>query len=426
MSDAVPGITVGLVGTGRMGSAMAHAIARAGLPLVVNNRSPERAQALADELGARVVASPADVAAAADVTLTMLADDAAVASVYGGPDGLLEGARRGTVLVDLSTVTPEALRAFESAARDAGVGLLDAPVSGSTATAESGQLTLMVGGAAADLERARPALEPLAKAIFHLGPLGTGAAMKLAVNTVIFGLNGALSEGLVLAELAGIDREAAYDVLAASAVGAPYVGYKRAAFVDPDGRRSRSRSTSPQGPGADHRPRRLPRHAGAAGRREPRADAGGIGGRPRSNDFSTVAVELRARARPAVAAGELGAPTGRVDALTTDHRADAAGVPATRPRHPWSPVVGAGASTAMAARILIKDAIVLAQDPYPRRAAAGGRARRRRRDRRRRADPVRGRRAGHRRHGDIVIPGFIDTHRHTWETSIRTCARTSP
>ncbi len=79
MSDAGPGITVGLVGTGRMGSAMAHAIARAGLPLVVNNRSPERAQALADELGARVVASPADVAAAADVTLTMLADDAAVA-----------------------------------------------------------------------------------------------------------------------------------------------------------------------------------------------------------------------------------------------------------------------------------------------------------------------------------------------------------
>ncbi len=93
----------------------------------------------------------------------------------------------------------------------------------------------MVGGDAADLDRARPALEALAKTIFHLGPLGTGAAMKLATNAVIFGLNGALSEGLVLAELAGIDRAAAYDVLAASAVGAPYVGYKRAAFLDPDG-----------------------------------------------------------------------------------------------------------------------------------------------------------------------------------------------
>ena len=85
----------------------------------------------------------------------------------------------------------------------------------------------MVGGTAEDLERARPVLEALARRIFHLGPLGSGAAMKLAVNTVVFGLNGALSEGLVLAERAGIDRNAAYDVLVESAVGAPYVGYKR-------------------------------------------------------------------------------------------------------------------------------------------------------------------------------------------------------
>ena len=86
---------------------------------------------------------------------------------------------------------------------------------------------------------------PLAKTIFHIGPLGTGAAMKLAVNTVIFGLNQALAEGLVLAEAAGIDRALAYDVIAASAAGAPFVGYKRAAFLDPEtGRRSRSPSTS--------------------------------------------------------------------------------------------------------------------------------------------------------------------------------------
>ena len=113
----------------------------------------------------------------------MLADDAAVAQVYGA-DGRAprRGASRLGVLVDLSTVTPEALRAFAPAARAAGVGLLDAPVSGSTALAEAGQLTLMVGGDEADLERARPALEALAKTIFHLGPLGTGAAMKLAVE----------------------------------------------------------------------------------------------------------------------------------------------------------------------------------------------------------------------------------------------------
>jgi 3-hydroxyisobutyrate dehydrogenase/2-hydroxy-3-oxopropionate reductase len=168
------------------------------------------------------------------VVLTMVADDAAVVAVFRGGDGLLAGARPGSVLVDLSTVTPDTIRGFEPDARAAGVGLLDAPVSGSVATAESGQLTLMVGGTAEDLERARPALEPLAKAIVHVGPLGSGAAMKLAVNTVIFGLNEALAEGLVLAEAAGIDRSLAYGVIAESAVGAPYVGYKRAAFVEPD------------------------------------------------------------------------------------------------------------------------------------------------------------------------------------------------
>lgn len=225
---------VALVGTGRMGSAMARCLARAGLPLVVHNRTRDRAEALAAELGARVAATPAEAASGADVVLTMLADDAAVRSVYDGAEGLLAGAARGTVLADLSTVTPDTLRAFDAAARSAGVGLLDAPVSGSVTTAEAGQLTLMVGGAAEDLERARPALEPLAKAIVHVGPLGSGAAMKLAVNTVIFGLNEALAEGLVLAEAAGIDRSVAYGVIAESAVGAPYVGYKRAAFLEPD------------------------------------------------------------------------------------------------------------------------------------------------------------------------------------------------
>jgi 3-hydroxyisobutyrate dehydrogenase-like beta-hydroxyacid dehydrogenase len=100
--------------------------------------------------------------------------------------------------------------------------------------AESGKLTIMVGGAAADLERARPVLDALAATVFHMGPLGSGAAMKLAVNIVIFGLNQAVAESIRLAEEAGIDRAAAYDVLAVSAVGAPYLGYKRAAFLEPD------------------------------------------------------------------------------------------------------------------------------------------------------------------------------------------------
>jgi 3-hydroxyisobutyrate dehydrogenase/2-hydroxy-3-oxopropionate reductase len=228
--------TVAIVGTGRMGSATARALARAGHELVLYNRSRDRADALAAELGAgaRSVASAAEAAEAAEVTLSMLADDAACRFVYGGSDGLVAGAHAGGVVVDLSTIRPETVRAFEPEVRATGSGFLDSPVSGSVKLAESGQLTLMVGGTNADLDRARPVLESIAKAIFHLGPVGSGAAMKLAVNTVIFGLNQALAEGLVLAEAAGIDRAVAYDVIATGAAGAPYVGYKRAQFLDPE------------------------------------------------------------------------------------------------------------------------------------------------------------------------------------------------
>jgi 3-hydroxyisobutyrate dehydrogenase/2-hydroxy-3-oxopropionate reductase len=217
-----------------MGGSMAHALAAAGFEVVCWNRTPDAAAALAAELGGRAVASPAEVARSADVCVSMLADGAAVAAVFGGPDGLVAGARPGNVLVDSSTVPPSTIRQFEAAARRAGAGILDAPVSGSVGLARSGTLTIMVGGEAADVEAARPVLSALGSTIFHLGPLGTGAAMKLAVNTVIFGLNQALAEGLVLAEAAGIDRVRAYDVLAASAIGAPYVGYKRAAFIEPE------------------------------------------------------------------------------------------------------------------------------------------------------------------------------------------------
>lgn len=227
--------TVGLLGTGRMGSALARALRTAGHDLILWNRSPAAAASLASELGGTAVRQPADVAAAAGICITMLADGSAVDDVLGGPDGLVAGSSAANVLVDCSTVPPATIRAHEHAARSAGAGILDAPVSGSVALATSGKLTLMVGGDAADLERARPILEALAPTIFHLGPLGTGAAMKLAVNTVIFGLNQAVAEGLVLAERAGIRPEVAYDVLTASAAGAPYVAYKRAAFLDPDG-----------------------------------------------------------------------------------------------------------------------------------------------------------------------------------------------
>ena len=226
--------TVGVLGIGRMGAAMARALHAADHDLVLWNRTPPAAEALAAELGARVALTPAEVAADASVCITMLADGPAVDDVYGGASGLIAGAGPHTVLVDASTVPPSVLRGHEAAIRATGAGVLDAPVSGSVATARAGKLTLMVGGTPEDLERARPVLDALAATLFHIGPLGSGAVMKLAVNTAIFGLNQTVSEALVLAEAAGIERSVAYDVLAASAAGAPYLGYKRAAFVEPE------------------------------------------------------------------------------------------------------------------------------------------------------------------------------------------------
>jgi 3-hydroxyisobutyrate dehydrogenase-like beta-hydroxyacid dehydrogenase len=106
---------------------------------------------------------------------------------------------------------------------------------GSVSVAEKGELTIMVGGGDADLERARPVFDALAKRVFHLGPLGSGAVMKLAVNAVVFGLSGAISEALVLAERAGVERSRAYEVFGASVIGSPFVSYKQDAFLDPEG-----------------------------------------------------------------------------------------------------------------------------------------------------------------------------------------------
>jgi 3-hydroxyisobutyrate dehydrogenase-like beta-hydroxyacid dehydrogenase len=228
-------VRVAVIGTGRMGSAMARSLARGGAELTLFNRTPGRSTALADELGARVAESAADAAAGADVAITMLTDGDAVRAMWDGPDGLVAGAHEGGVLVDSSTVPPDTLAGFEATAHERGSGILDAPVSGSTKLAETGQLTIMAGGSEEDLERARPALDLLARQVDHVGPLGSGAALKLAVNALIFAINNSVAEALVLAERAGIDRATAYEVFASSAAAAPFVGYKRDSFVDPDG-----------------------------------------------------------------------------------------------------------------------------------------------------------------------------------------------
>ena len=230
----MPEPTAAVLGTGRMGSAMAERLVAQGLKVVVYNRTADRAIELARRTGARAAATPAEAAAEADVIITMVADDAAVRALFDGPDGVAAGIRADSVAVDMSTVLPATIRSVAAGIEATGAGILDGPVSGSVTSTLAGELTIMVGGSAAHLELARPVLDRLAKLVVHVGPLGTGAAMKLAVNTLIYGLNGAIAEGLVLAERNGIDRALAYDVFSASAAGAPFVGYKRAAFVDPD------------------------------------------------------------------------------------------------------------------------------------------------------------------------------------------------
>lgn len=231
MSGHQPAVAV--VGTGRMGAAMVGRLRDAGFAVTVYNRTRATAQAVADRFGATVADTPRDAAARADVLVASLADDAAVEAAYRGADGLAAGLRPGAVVLETSTIDPETVHAIRPLVEGRGATVLDSPVSGSVPLVEKGQLTVMVGGDPAALETARPVLEALATRIFHLGPSGAGAAMKLAVNAVVHALNLALSEALVLAERAGVAREAAYEVFAASAVAAPFVLYKREAFERP-------------------------------------------------------------------------------------------------------------------------------------------------------------------------------------------------
>jgi 3-hydroxyisobutyrate dehydrogenase-like beta-hydroxyacid dehydrogenase len=226
---------VAVVGTGRMGAAMARRVAAAGHPLTLWNRTRATAESVAAGLpGVAVAPTAREAAAAADVVIVSLADDAATRSAYGGEDGLVAGLARGTVVADTSTVAPETIRALEDEVRATGAVLVDTPVSGSVTTVESGAILVMAGGDADAVERARPALESFAQRIILLGPLGSGATMKLAVNAMVFGLNQTLAEALVLAEKAGVERELAYEVFASSAVAAPFVAYKRAAYEHPE------------------------------------------------------------------------------------------------------------------------------------------------------------------------------------------------
>ena len=169
----------------------------------------------------------------ADVCLVSLADDVAVTSTYLDDSGLIAGLQSGAVVCDTSTVAPATVRSLAPLVGQKNATLIDTPVSGSVSTVESGTLTVMVGGDSAALDQARPVLDAFAKSIFHLGDVGAGATMKLVVNSLVHSLNVAVSEALVLAEKAGLDREIVYDIFESGAAGAPYVKYKRTAFLQP-------------------------------------------------------------------------------------------------------------------------------------------------------------------------------------------------
>jgi 3-hydroxyisobutyrate dehydrogenase-like beta-hydroxyacid dehydrogenase len=221
---------VAFLGLGRMGEPMAQNLAQAGLLECVWNRSDGRTGWCAPA-GVRVATSPAEAAAGADVVILMLADGRVACSVGAEALSVMEP---GSVLMDMGTSGPEAERELAAAAAEHGVGFLDAPVSGSVAPARAGTLTALVGGSADDLERARPALEAMTRAQHHLGEVGSGAVMKLALNTMIAVTNESISELLVLCERAGLQRPAAYAALADSALASPFVGYKQAAYLAPD------------------------------------------------------------------------------------------------------------------------------------------------------------------------------------------------
>jgi 3-hydroxyisobutyrate dehydrogenase-like beta-hydroxyacid dehydrogenase len=224
---------VALIGAGRMGSAMGGRVAAAGHDLVVFNRTRSRAEDLAGQTNARVADSAREAAEFAEVCLVSLADDPAVTATYLDDNGLIAGLQPRAVVCDASTVAPATVRGLNPLVAQKDAILLDTPVSGSVSTVESGTLTVMIGGDQDGLDRARPVLETFAKSIFYLGDIGAGATMKLVVNSLVHSLNVAVSEALVLAEKAGLDRETAYDIFEAGAAGAPYVKYKREAFLRP-------------------------------------------------------------------------------------------------------------------------------------------------------------------------------------------------
>jgi 3-hydroxyisobutyrate dehydrogenase-like beta-hydroxyacid dehydrogenase len=221
---------VGLIGLGNMGTAIAERLLNAGYPLVVNNRTAVKADALG-ALGAVVAATPEDLVGQVDVVFTSLANDASFEEVAGR---VITAARPGTVLVDMSTVSPDVSARIAALAEVASVRYLRAPVSGNPTVVRAGNLSFIVSGARETLDDVGPVIKAIGPTIHHVGEGEQARIVKLAINLMIAVLAQVISEALVLGEAAGVSRAALLDVMASSAAGAPFVKYKTEALLRDD------------------------------------------------------------------------------------------------------------------------------------------------------------------------------------------------
>jgi 3-hydroxyisobutyrate dehydrogenase-like beta-hydroxyacid dehydrogenase len=225
--------TVGFIGLGLMGHPMALNLLKAGYALTVWNRTRARAEDLV-KAGATLAETPRETAAGADVLFMIVSDPPAVEAVLWGADGALAGLRKGSVLVDSSTVSPDLARRSAAACAERGVEYLDAPVTGGTWGAEKGELVFMVGGEAATLARVEPLLGVMGKRWFLLGPNGAGQTIKLAMNLILALEVEALAEALAIVKAAGLPGERLVEVMQSSMGRAPVLDVKAPVMLSGD------------------------------------------------------------------------------------------------------------------------------------------------------------------------------------------------
>jgi 2-hydroxy-3-oxopropionate reductase len=222
---------VSVVGLGVMGSPMAVRLARAGHEVIGFNRTPSKASALVDA-GGRAASSLAEAVSGAEIVLTVLPDTPDVRSVLLGDRGVLAHLEPGSLCVDLSTIAPAAARELAAAATEQGIGMLDAPVSGGERGAIDGTLSIMVGGEAADLDRAKPVLEVLGRTIVHVGPHGAGQLTKAANQLVVAGNIALVAEAMVFLRANGVDPGRALEVLGGGLAGSRVLDQKGPAMLE--------------------------------------------------------------------------------------------------------------------------------------------------------------------------------------------------